>query len=544
MEPGPAWVPDPTGTFLECIKLWPHDDPRLDEFHRASVATRMPRGEGLPGAAWATGAPAWIDDVRKDPSFRRTAAAAQAGLAGAAAVPVLAGEEVVAVLEFLVHDRRPKDAEFLDLVSVVGPQLGWIVRSKRIEGVLRRRNQELETLYRTTLGLVDRLDIDQLLKDIVARAAELVGTEHGYLYTPDPSSDEMVCVVGIGRMGGEWLGAKIGRGQGVAGRAWEQGDTVAVDDYRRWPGRRRTFDRLELRAVAGTPLRLGSRVVGVIGVARFEDGRAFTAEELELLERFGELASLVLYNASLYEQERTAAQELRRLDGVKNTLLQAVSHELQTPLAGIQVAARVLLRDLETGVPRHSPERKIELVRSLEESARNANQLLSDLLDLDRVTRGIAEPDLRRVDLAALARGVVEEMGALKERPLHLDLPPLEAWVDVSKVERILQNLLSNADKYSPPDTPIWVSLRPKGQGVLVGVDDAGPGVPDELRDSIFDPFVRGRDDRRLGVGIGLSLVARFAELHGGRAWVQDRPGGGAAFRVFLPSGRRANEPA
>jgi PAS domain S-box-containing protein len=540
---GQAWVPDATGTLLECTKVWPPDDPRLGDFHRASAAMKLAKGQALPGAVWASGGPAWIDDVRADPSFRRASGADAVGLAAAAAVPVMAGDEVVAVLEFLVEDPRPKDAEFLDLVSVVSPQLGWMIRSKRIEGVLRRRNRELEGLYRTTLGLVDRLDVDQLLRDIVARAAELVGTEHGYLYTLERSSNDMVCVVGIGKMGGDWLGARIKRGQGVAGRAWDAGQTVAVDDYRTWPGRRTMFDRINLRAVAGTPLRLGNQIVGVIGVARFEEGKPFRTEELELLERFGELASLVLYNASLYEQERAAAKELRRLDDVKNTLLRAVSHELQTPLAGIQVAAKVLVRELEADEPRHPREKKVELVRRLEESARGANRLLGDLLDLDRVTRGIAEPDLRPTELAELVRRVVGDMPDLERRPVHLELEPVEARVDVSKVERILQNLLSNADKYSPPDAPIWVTLRPKGQGVLLGVDDAGTGVPDELRDTIFDPFVRGGRDGSSGLGIGLSLVARFAELHGGRAWVQDRPDGGAAFRVFLPTGLRVEGP-
>ena len=542
---GQAWLPEPGGTFLECVKHWPAEDGRPDEFHRASVEMKPSRGEGVPGTVWHAGAPVWIEDVRKAPSFRRARAARRSGLLSAAAVPVTAGDEVVAVLEFLARERRPEDTEFLNLVSVLGPQLGWMVRNKRVEDLLRRRNRELEALYRTTLGLVDRLDIDQLLHDIVARAAELMATEHGYLYTRDREADDMVCVVGIGRMGGEWLGARIGRGQGVAGRAWESGQTVAVDDYRNWPGRRAIFDRINLRAVAGTPLRLGSQIVGVIGVARFEEERSFAGEELELLERFGELASLVLYNASLYEQERSAGRELRRLDELKNTLLQAVSHELQTPLAGIQVAARVLLRDLQADAPLHPRETKIDLLRRLEESARDANRLLGDLLDLDRVTRGIAEPDLSRVDLAELTREVVEHMEALKERPMHLDLEPVEVWVDSAKVERILQNLLSNAEKYSPPRTAIWVTVQAKGEGVLIGVDDCGPGVPEELREAIFDPFVRGEaGGGRVGLGIGLSLVARFAELHGGRAWVFDRPEGGAAFRVFIPPGEAPSGPS
>jgi PAS domain S-box-containing protein len=120
---------------------------------------------------------------------------------------------------------------------------------------------------------------------------------------------------------------------------------------------------------------------------------------------------------------------------------------------------------------------------------------------------------------------------------------PVVAWVDSAKVERVVENLLANAGRHTTPDTPVWVKLARRDGGVLLAVEDAGGGVPRELRATLFEPFRRepGAAAHAPGVGIGLSLVARFAELHGGRAWVQDRPGGGASFRVLLPD---AAEPA
>ena len=100
--------------------------------------------------------------------------------------------------------------------------------------------------------------------------------------------------------------------------------------------------------------------------------------------------------------------------------------------------------------------------------------------------------------------------------------------------ERILENLLVNACTHTPPGTPVWLKIGVLADNVLVAVEDAGPGVPAESRQTIFELFRTGRhDDRR--TGIGLWVVSRLTALHGGRAWVEERLGGGASFRVLLP---------
>jgi len=111
------------------------------------------------------------------------------------------------------------------------------------------------------------------------------------------------------------------------------------------------------------------------------------------------------------------------------------------------------------------------------------------------------------------------------------------ASIDAAKVERIIENLLVNAVRHTPASTKLWIRVEPEGAGVHLLVEDDGPGVPEELRETIFEPFQQlpGAANPSPGVGIGLSLVARFAELHGGRAWVEDRRGGGSAFHVLLP---------
>ena len=118
------------------------------------------------------------------------------------------------------------------------------------------------------------------------------------------------------------------------------------------------------------------------------------------------------------------------------------------------------------------------------------------------------------------------------------------AEVDSPQVERIVENLVTNAIRYTPPGTPIWVTVRTENGGALIIVEDAGPGVPEELRRTIFEPFRQGNESvkHNPGVGIGLSLVSRFAEIHGGRAWVDEREGGGASFKVYLPRSGSAKD--
>jgi PAS domain S-box-containing protein len=233
------------------------------------------------------------------------------------------------------------------------------------------------------------------------------------------------------------------------------------------------------------------------------------------------------------ERERQAASELRALDEMKNTFLDAVSHELRTPLATVIGIALTLQR----AGPSLTEEDTVDLVDRLVANAGKLDRLLADLLDLDRLTKGIVAPQRSPTDLAALVSRVAQEWRQRSGRQVEVVVEPVVAWVDAAKVERVVENLLANAARHTTPDTPVWVKVARRSEGVLLAVEDAGGGVPQELRATLFEPFRQGPGAaaHAPGVGIGLSLVARFAELHGGRAWVQDRPGGGASFQVLLP---------
>lgn len=230
-------------------------------------------------------------------------------------------------------------------------------------------------------------------------------------------------------------------------------------------------------------------------------------------------------------REREAAERLRAVDEMKNTFLTAVSHELRSPLTSILGLSLTLEQQR---LPAREQE---ELLGRLAVNARKLDRLLKDLLDIDRLSRGIVTSKVRATDLGSIVGRTVESLDVLDQRSILVRTETVTVPVDAPKIERIVENLVMNAVRHTEPDVRIWVRVWSQDGGAVIAVEDDGPGVPVDLRHEIFEPFRQGPTSsaHSPGTGIGLSLVAMFADLHGGRAWIEDREGGGASFRVFLP---------
>jgi signal transduction histidine kinase len=253
------------------------------------------------------------------------------------------------------------------------------------------------------------------------------------------------------------------------------------------------------------------------------------ATVLQLSEREQELKDSL-------RRELAAADRLRAADAMKDTFLRAVSHDLRTPLTAM-LGVAVTLERTRLNLPR---EQALDLVAMLVEKTRKLERLLKDLLDLNRLEEGVLEPNRSLTDVRELVHRVVTEVDQLAGWPIDIEAEPIQAFIDGPKVERIVENLLLNTTRHTPPGTRVWVKALARGADLELIVEDAGPGVPAELAGTIFEAFRRGGAAaptvaHARGVGIGLSLVARFAALHGGHAWVDERWGGGAAFHVLLP---------
>jgi PAS domain S-box-containing protein len=242
------------------------------------------------------------------------------------------------------------------------------------------------------------------------------------------------------------------------------------------------------------------------------------------------------------EVEREATGRLRALDEMKDTFLQAVSHDLRTPLAAILGIAITL----ERGHVGLEPEETRHLAGRIEHNARRLERLVTNLLDLDRLARGVLTPSFEPTDIGELVRRMVQEFDPALPDQMRLSIESVVISADPPKVERIVENLLVNAVKHTKPGTAVHVSVSGSEDGATIAVEDEGSGVPDELSERIFEEFRQGTGGPQAspGVGVGLTLVRRFAEMHHGRAWVQEREGGGASFRVFLPREHPSEDPS
>jgi signal transduction histidine kinase/DNA-binding response OmpR family regulator/HPt (histidine-containing phosphotransfer) domain-containing protein/PAS domain-containing protein len=188
-----------------------------------------------------------------------------------------------------------------------------ISERKRAEEALQQQNEYLAALHATTLGLLSRLDLSELLEDIVSRAGQLLGTPHGFMFLLEPGDDEFEQRVGLGAFA-ETIGVRLKKGEGASGRAWMTGEPMVVTDYDALETRANVYGHGRVGAVAAVPLFSGDEVVGTIGMAYGpETNRAFSDAEVELLNRFAQLASLAIYNARLFTQTQDQAQRMELL---------------------------------------------------------------------------------------------------------------------------------------------------------------------------------------------------------------------------------------
>ena len=466
------------------------------------VGLRMLKGEGLSGRVWETGDPLAIPDYsRWEGRVPQMATDAFRAVLG---VPLVSGGEVSGVIGLSFSEPgREFSEDQVQQVSRFAEVASIALDNARLYAAAQQE-------------LVERQRAERRFRTLVEQLPVMVYSEE--------------FEVGGSRM---WVNPQVS----MFGTSPEESSAKNFWKTLLHPDDRERVLAEEARCEqTGEPFKLEYRVVHADGhVMWIRDECVLVRDEAgKPLYWQGVVVDLTEVRRAL-ELEREAAGRLRALDQMKNTFLDAVSHELRTPLAAIVGIGLTL----EHKADDLADADRSDLYTRLVANARKLDRLLNDLLDLDRLTHGIVAPKRRPTDVAALAARIADDWGLLNGRRPQVVAQPLTVSLDPAKVERIIENLLANAARHTPQDTPVWVRVEqpPGGDGVLLAVEDAGAGIPADVRDSVFEPFRQGpgAPTHAPGVGIGLTLVARFAELHGGRAWVEERQGGGSSFRVLIP---------
>lgn len=247
---------------------------------------------------------------------------------------------------------------------------------------------------------------------------------------------------------------------------------------------------------------------------------------------------------STLEQRQTALEaanaDLKRSEAVRLAFLRATSHELRTPLSAIIG----LVETLRAHDAQIDDDRRAQLTERLAVNGDRLHRLITDLLDVDRLSAGHVRAMTEHRNLRPLVAQVVDEL-AIGEHIIALDLIDADVAIDVPKFERVVVNLIANAVRHTPASTTIQVRLFHDGDDVVLQVDDDGPGIDPDYLEIIFDPFVQGperHNDAKPGTGLGLALAQELVRLHGGTLTAQNLPAGGARFEVRLPAVSAADE--
>ncbi|MFD7548020.1 ATP-binding protein [Streptomyces sp. NPDC059816] len=267
-------------------------------------------------------------------------------------------------------------------------------------------------------------------------------------------------------------------------------------------------------------------------------GRVLPAEDRRVLAAFAAQAAVVLDRQRLQE-EADRARALAEGNRIRTALLAAVSHDLRTPLAAIKAAVSSLRSDDVAW----SEEDEAELLAAIEEGADRLDNLVGNLLDMSRLQTGTVQPLIREVDLDEV---VPMALVGVPEGSVCLDIPEALPMVrvDPGLLERAVANVVENAVKYSPEGQRVLVAASTLGERVELRVVDRGPGVPDEAKDRIFEPFQRyGDAPRGAGVGLGLAVARGFAEAMGGTLATEDTPGGGLTMVLTLTAAAGRSRP-
>jgi PAS domain S-box-containing protein len=489
-EVGAFWAVDSHDGALRLRDMWHVDPAAGTAFEHASREVRFREGEGLPGRAWVTGEPVWIEDLESDGNFPRAEAARESGLRTGIAFPAASGGEVRGVLEFFARELRPSDPEVLCLLPSVSGHVAGFVATR---GALEEHQGRFQAVLDAAPAPVYAKDADgrylfvnrRFEQVLNVRAEDAVGRTDYDIMPPDVATrvranDERVL---------------------ATGRQIEIEEEVPLGDTPRWY----LSVKFPLRDAAGA-------VYAVCGIS----------SEITELKRA--------------QQELSHREEAERASRAKSEFLSRVSHELRTPLNAILGFGQLL--EVEP-----LNERQHASVDQIMKGGRHLLELVDELLEISRIESGEFKVSLRPIDVSTSLQDILHLLQPLAaERTVSIvsHIPPECPWAvaDEQRTKQVLLNLLSNAIKYNRSGGGVDVSIADTGAGYLsVRITDTGRGIAPEHLERLFSPFDRlGAEQSTIqGTGLGLALSKLMVEAMNGRLKVESVVDVGSTFVLELP---------
>ena len=425
------------------------------------------------------------------------------------------------------------------LVSPLGQRL-----EERIERVMfSRRRGCYETLLDLSKRMGSILDFGRLMETLVHGLVRGVPLTHCVLMIYDAERSAFV-VYREDATVGEGVGAVAIRGDSRLVQWLNQTGRVLVkEEVKLNPEIAAYFETAEgeldaIKATLIVPLKIESKLTGILLVGEKLSGDIFDDQELEVLAVLANQVAISLENARLYEELSESNAQLLQASRLKSQFLASMSHELRTPLNSIIGFSKVLLNRFDGELT----ERQETYIRSVHNSGAHLLQLINGILDFSRIEAGKLEMSSEELDLHELIDECIESSMPLArgkqmklEKNVPLELPPLSG--DRTKVKQILLNLLSNAIKFTAQGR-VLVSVVAEPDAIRVSVADTGIGIREDDLAHLFEPFQQLDNPVARsagGTGLGLAISKKFVELHGGRIWAESRENQGSTFHFTLP---------
>ncbi|HZB85131.1 MAG TPA: ATP-binding protein [Gaiellaceae bacterium] len=487
-------------------------------------------------------------------------AALRYGLVGGIALPVatfplLALTEWWRADQFAPPDFDPRYVSLpFGIQMLMGLIVGWLVgrlrgetsfadiRAAEAEGLrdqLGRRADQLEAVNRASRALGSSLDQEHAFEAFIREMKGIFEFERLAVVIATGNRAEVMAVAGPSAE----RPFPVGSSRPIEGSILEDiiahGQTLVRDDMEngRYP-EEADLTAAGLRSRIVAPLAAGERTIGILSVCRADVG-AFSADEVEMITLLGRQVATVVQNIRVYEAQRNAAEELRRLSALRADFVSLVSHELRAPMASVIGCAQTLRqrwREL-------APDQRESFLALIEGETARLATLIGDVLDTSRIEAGTFPFTFGQVDLDELVREASEVVRLGQEEVgLRLSvasgIPPVRG--DRERLRQLLLNLLTNAVKYTVAGDEVEVSAANPDGAVTVSVTDHGPGIPREEQRLIFEKFGRVNQGGKAkpGAGLGLFIARSIAEAHGGSLEVESEPGAGATFTLRLPLAR------